>query len=337
MGPPQLNYPPQPVEIDPVSYPRTSVSFTHWEPIPYSIGSIGEPSPSPSSSIGHNRAAPISLDLGTRNNPQDPLTIWYTGNDGPWIPKGAVPEVAPDDRLLKRGHSLHRISGYGSQSGLRHRPGNPSDNGSVHFGVSPSDSGYGTGLSLESVSVRGSDVADHSQENRSLIGRIPEFRQYNENGSSRDPNGTEQWGYSSPSAPSYRCETCQKTVKTRSELKYVALLHSYGGAEYHRKHHFRHTKPFTCPKPSCSRKEGFSTVNDLDRHTKSKHPGEMQSKTYRCLVAGCKSQDKIWPRLDNFRSHLKRMHHLQDGSIDDYVNRSVVINSREMDVANNGG
>jgi hypothetical protein len=32
------------------------------------------------------------------------------------------------------------------------------------------------------------------------------------------------------------------------------------------------------------------------------------AKLYRCLVAGCKSSEKVWPRGDNFRSHLKRVH-----------------------------
>jgi hypothetical protein len=29
---------------------------------------------------------------------------------------------------------------------------------------------------------------------------------------------------------------------------------------------------------------------------------------YRCLVTGCKSKDKSWQRLDNFRSHLAIVH-----------------------------
>ncbi len=73
----------------------------------------------------------------------------------------------------------------------------------------------------------------------------------------------------------------------------------------------RHTKPFKCRIGGCPRIDGFSTPNDLERHTKSKHPSAMADtpvKMYRCLVASCKSRDKMFPRLDNFRSHLKRMH-----------------------------
>ena len=79
-----------------------------------------------------------------------------------------------------------------------------------------------------------------------------------------------------------------------------------------RKHKVRHTKPFTCNIHGCARIEGFSTTNDLDRHIKSKHPSEItefsSAKRFRCIVPGCKSKDKWWPRLDNFRSHLRRLH-----------------------------
>jgi hypothetical protein len=227
MGPPHLNYPPlpQPVEIEPGSYPRAPGSYSSWEPTPYSVGSLGEPSPPVSNPIGHNKSGPVSLDFGPRNSPQDPITNWYTDNDGPWIPKGAVPEFSHDERIHTRGHTSYRNSGYGSPPGIRHRPGNPSENGSVPFGISPSDSGYGTGVSLESASVRGSDIVDHSQNNRSLLGRVPELHRYNERGPARESHGTEQWPYNSPSAPLYHCPTCNKRVKTKSELKYGARLH----------------------------------------------------------------------------------------------------------------
>jgi hypothetical protein len=78
-----------------------------------------------------------------------------------------------------------------------------------------------------------------------------------------------------------------------------------------RKHDLRHRKPFVCKVEGCTRVDGFSTTNDLDRHIKSKHPSAGPSghtKRYRCHVQGCKSKEKSWPRLDNFRSHLKRVH-----------------------------
>ena len=90
----------------------------------------------------------------------------------------------------------------------------------------------------------------------------------------------------------------------------------------HRKHDFRHRKPFVCNYPGCTRTDGFSTTNDLDRHTKSKHPSAMAlsvpTKRYRCHISGCKSKEKSWPRLDNFRSHLKRVHQEAFQTEDDF-------------------
>lgn len=95
------------------------------------------------------------------------------------------------------------------------------------------------------------------------------------------------------------CPACQKAVKTKSELK---------------KHELRHSKPFKCKFFGCYRTEGFSTTNDLERHTRSKHPTDTQNPRsgHMCRVPGCKSKDKIWPRLDNFLSHLKRIHHMTE-------------------------
>jgi hypothetical protein len=220
-----MNKPPQPVEIEPGSYPRISGSYVPWESTAYSY--VGETNPSLSNSLGHNKSGPVSLDFGARNSPPDPLTAWYTGNDGPWIAKGSVPEVSHDERIHPRGYTQYRTPGYGSPPGTRYRPGNPSDNESIHFGISPSDSGYGTGL--ESASVRGSDIVDHSQDHRSFLKRVPEMQQYQERGPLRKPHGTEPWPYSSPSANSYCCPTCHKQVKTKSELKCVAQSQSNPG------------------------------------------------------------------------------------------------------------
>jgi hypothetical protein len=59
----------------------------------------------------------------------------------------------------------------------------------------------------------------------------------------------------------------------------------------------------------------------------SKHPEKFSEqhllKTYNCPVERCKSRDKSWRRLDNFRSHLKRMHHFSEDKVEDYVSRSV--------------
>jgi hypothetical protein len=59
--------------------------------------------------------------------------------------------------------------------------------------------------------------------------------------------------------------------------------------------------------------KGFSTTNDLDRHKKSVHGiGVTYSKSYRCAADGCQNKHKVWPRLDNFKQHIDRMHKEED-------------------------
>lgn len=89
-----------------------------------------------------------------------------------------------------------------------------------------------------------------------------------------------------------------------------------------RKHEQKHTKPYHCEVPDCSRTEGFSTPNDVERHVRSCHPEfGTRGKYYKCTVANCRSKDKKWPRADNFRQHLKRVHQIQqvDDDIEKYV------------------
>ncbi|KAG0645066.1 Transcriptional activator GLI3 [Hyphodiscus hymeniophilus] len=200
---------------------------------------------------------------------------------------------------------------------------NPSDAGSLHCGVPPSDSGYGTRHSDGNASVFSADINDRDQDCQSLGGQAADYQPFQGFNDvviqQRDARSSEHWPpvpSSSPSnAPGLLCPNCQKPVKTRSELK---------------KHDLRHRKPFVCSHPGCSRTDGFSTTNDLDRHTKSKHASASAqlapTKRYRCHVPGCKSKEKSWPRLDNFRSHLKRVHidSLRAGDdLDDMIRRTV--------------
>ncbi|KAJ8112370.1 hypothetical protein OPT61_g5249 [Boeremia exigua] len=82
----------------------------------------------------------------------------------------------------------------------------------------------------------------------------------------------------------------------------------------HKRHMLRHEKKFVCDVPDCKREgKGFSTVNDLERHKKSVHKiGIAKSKSYQCAAAKCANSTKIWPRLDNFKQHLERMHKEED-------------------------
>jgi hypothetical protein len=83
-----------------------------------------------------------------------------------------------------------------------------------------------------------------------------------------------------------------------------------------RKHKLKHEKPFKCDRPKCKRRDqGFTTVNDLDRHKKSVHRVGLLQKSYQCASESCRNKEKIWPRLDNFKQHIERMHkgeHMND-------------------------
>lgn len=87
----------------------------------------------------------------------------------------------------------------------------------------------------------------------------------------------------------------------------------------------KHIKYFVCDIPRCKRgNKGFSTVNDLDRHKKSVHDVVMEnSKSYQCASPACTNKTKVWPRLDNFKQHINRMH--KDEDMYDLIKRYVVL------------
>jgi hypothetical protein len=80
-----------------------------------------------------------------------------------------------------------------------------------------------------------------------------------------------------------------------------------------RKHKLLHEKPFKCSVTNCKRSDqGFTTVNDLDRHKKSVHRIGLFDKSYQCASKNCRTKEKIWPRLDNFKQHIDRTHKDED-------------------------
>lgn len=81
----------------------------------------------------------------------------------------------------------------------------------------------------------------------------------------------------------------------------------------HKKHMLRHLKPYKCEEPNCKRDgEGFTTSNDLERHKKSVHRIGLRAGSFQCASKKCKNPHKIWPRLDNFKQHIERMHKDED-------------------------
>jgi len=239
MGPPTLEYTqPQPVEIE-VNSSRTLPSpagpaSAAWDSAIFPSHGFGELSPYGPLNI------PRQLDNQIRGAPQDPLVQWYTGNDGPWIPKGSISEIVPDERhsRVRTGNRMHMP--YGSQ----YRQANTSDAGSYQFGAPLSDSGYGsqgTRRSDGNASIYSENIDDRNQDSQSLAGHVADFQPFqgmNEVLQSRDTRANDLWVPPLPStsvseSPAQLvCPTCHKGVKTRSELKYASRCSQMTEAKY---------------------------------------------------------------------------------------------------------
>lgn len=121
------------------------------------------------------------------------------------------------------------------------------------------------------------------------------------------------------------CTECNTPVRTKSEMKFVPplVLHlplrTSPLTRGHSKHLQRHKKPHTCPYPDCSRRvNGFASNNDLVRHKRTVHGEITNGRSFVCRHEPCtKKEIKLWPRADNFRSHLLRVHKLKVKAEDD--------------------
>ncbi|KAJ5121225.1 uncharacterized protein N7515_009186 [Penicillium bovifimosum] len=186
----------------------------------------------------------------------------------------------------------------------------PSENGSQYIdSYHSTDSGYGgTSCAAQSVVASSYGVDSSSpqigvEDNTSAESELFFDRPYYGSG----PSYTSEF-VSSPSQlvnGSVRCDhgSCSWVGKCPSDK---------------RKHEARHKKLFICDVPNCPRKEGFGTINDLARHKKcvhNKEPERGPKMTYMCFGSNCPRPNKRWPRLDNFKQHLNRMHHEEDGEM----------------------
>jgi len=81
---------------------------------------------------------------------------------------------------------------------------------------------------------------------------------------------------------------------------------SYSGVSFQAK------KLHVCTLCAAEPPKCFKTVNDLDRHMRSVHKiYEDGVRYWKCGVGGCSSAEECWPRLDNFKAHVTRMHGMQ--------------------------
>ncbi|RDA93662.1 hypothetical protein CP533_4884 [Ophiocordyceps camponoti-saundersi (nom. inval.)] len=202
----------------------------------------------------------------------------------PWVPLGALQphqSVAAAAAAPIFPSYPHTFLDYRSV-------GTPSDCATL-----PGDSGYGSihqSFSIASASVHGGDEIGQAMGD-CRINLEPPFP-----------------SLESPTKPAlcHVCEECKATLKSQGELK---------------KHRQRHLKSHKCPYPNCPKgRRGFSTSNDLVRHKRSVHgEHDLPGKSFVCpfCTPGSKGP-KVWPRADNFRSHLQRSHHFELKSDDDH-------------------
>ncbi|KAI1182276.1 hypothetical protein F5B17DRAFT_444372 [Nemania serpens] len=237
----------------------------------------------------------MSFPHGIHISVKYPLSRWV-GDPGPWHPRGLT-------------SNTEDISGQSMLSSMRDGQFmTPLQSNVVPSEIMPqSDSGYGSYNNRRSI-ADGSvcdDAFDTNIDTQSIIGGPIDVTSKNAmvlGGSWANPINHIR-------IETMKCEGCGKSVKTKSELK---------------KHDQRHKKPFKCDIEDCSRRiEGFSTPNDLDRHKRSVHPESQTSgNRYICQIGPCKNKQKIWPRADNFKAHLKRVHNtinITDEDLESYI------------------
>ncbi|KAL7918824.1 hypothetical protein ACQKWADRAFT_230801 [Trichoderma austrokoningii] len=131
---------------------------------------------------------------------------------------------------------------------------------------------------------------------------------------------------SSP-AKLHHCDACGANVKTKSEL---------------RKHHHRHNRPYKCDYEKCPKAiRGFSTTNDLSRHKRTVHrEHDNNGPIFICRHEPCiHKKEKLWPRADNFRSHLIRAHNITlkaDDDLRNYRYHPIPTKPRELRISTAG-
>ncbi|GFF57319.1 hypothetical protein IFM62136_03392 [Aspergillus lentulus] len=190
---------------------------------------------------------------------------------------------------------------------------NPSENDSQYNGLASGDSGYGS-RSCTTRSIAASSFAVDSACSPHLGPHEYELD---------DRTSTFDLG------PSAYGEVAEKTEQRNAPCDYEIKC-DYPDCNWKgkcpsdkRKHEARHRKLYKCDQPNCGRKQGFGTINDLARHKKCVHKQEPERGPkilYLCFGRNCPRRHKRWPRLDNFRQHLLRMHGDEDA--DELLKRS---------------
>lgn len=276
--------------------------------------------------INRNLQSPETF---VRPAPRSAIIDWFS-QEKPWDPIQGRTAPLPRTGDFRVGKSDYRLGGPAYS--VYRESHVPSECETTGPGALPSDSGYHSRATQSVFNGSTCGDADRSGEHGSISSHLAGLQVDR-------PSFSESWrppSIHTTSLPlrtesgSLICPTCENPVKTKSELKYV--LYPKSAVEPFRelimlrttprKHKQKHEKPHRCDVPGCTRIEGFSTPNDVDRHKRSCHPEQRANgKYFRCIINGCRKKDKKWPRADNFRQHLKRVHKMQyrDDDLEDYV------------------
>ncbi|KAL8781312.1 MAG: hypothetical protein Q9213_006061 [Squamulea squamosa] len=308
--------PPPPIPIDP--------AIDTWRPSNTVISpTLGLDHLLQSSPIPPDRLQPCNpSDLTTlahevhlpamKQAPTDPNPLLRFWNDpGPWTSQriSADPGLSPmNPQYAQFDYRTPR-----NASALQYDHHSPrSDIGSSTTGRYPFDSGYGGSRSLATKSVRSADHVDQSPSCQSVAGDVHDLNLYHSD-NIQDPSAASA---TSPH-PQFASMDSSNDAPPSPTLTFDLTCHyqSCGviskNQSEHRKHMLRHHKPYKCDVAGCSKVDGFSTNNDLDRHKKSVHkimPKNSTDRSFRCAAINCPKREKIWPRLDNFRQHCLRIH-----------------------------
>lgn len=262
------------------------------------------PPPSSSTSPPLDYFSPPPTRLANQQDAWNPLQV-----------TGVPTQAAGYAQQFNRAYQGDDIgSGY---SKGQHSPASECDGKYNPF--SSSDSGYGsksgTASSVVTSFVVDTSFGSQTSSNECKLGeRTPAFEQnavpYDETTNAAEPL--------SFLYHDMRCSYpgCDWTAKCPSDKRCVLGRFRYKNqSNSQRKHEARHQKLFRCEEPNCTRKQGFGTLNDLARHKKCVHHQEPErgpKVVYKCFAENCWRRNKKWPRLDNFRQHLARMHNEED-------------------------
>ncbi|KAF2459911.1 hypothetical protein BDY21DRAFT_180942 [Lineolata rhizophorae] len=229
---------------------------------------------------GHSPVQEIALDLPTGSMP---MFRFYTEVDPPWVP---VRGNAPMGFQRQSNPNVNFTSFRDQQTFSIDEASSHYQGDSAYHSASVKEPTEGGHESLEIT-----PTFDHLQP---FTGRGADTQQpYKPSEGAKEVSQPAQKTQGSRKGPLQKCPFCGEVPKCNSEYK---------------KHINRHKKPFKCQWPDCKRQDGFQTQNDLQRHEKSVHGSSTSGSWYQCAGKGCKHLNKRWPRLDNFKQHVQRMH-----------------------------